>query len=496
MIRPFFTACLLAVLSLSANAKSVTVSKDMLMDKIKGSWAGQTIGCTYGGPTEFRYQGKTIPQDVKIEWNEGCIKHTFENWPGLYDDVYMDLTFLQVLKEQGLDTPANVFADAYAHAEYPLWHANQAGRFNIQRGIYPPLSGNWKYNPHADDIDYQIEADYAGIICPAMPNAASRLSDKIGHLMNYGDGWYGGVYVGAMYTLAYVNNDVNTLVSQALRTIPSKSKFYQAMQDVINWHAQYPKDWAKTWQLVQDKYSDEVGCPDGVKTPFDIDALINSAYIVIGLLYGEGDFDRTLEISCRCGQDSDCNPASAGGILGCMLGYSNIPQKWLSNLYEVEDLNFAYSKISLNKTYQYSMDLASQLILRNGGKDLGDFFLIKQQNPKAVRLEQSFPGMHVQEVLSGGPVQEFSDRQFTGTGFVVSGGVNCSNESYVAQVEAIVDGKSIGILKCPARFHDRTCELAWKYNLKSGPHTLSLRWLNPQSDATVNCGRFIIYAKD
>ena len=65
------------------------------------------------------------------------------------------------------------------------------------------LPGSWKNNPHADCIDYQIESDFAGLMSPGMPNTASEISDKIGHIMNYGDGWYGGVYVGAMYSLAF-----------------------------------------------------------------------------------------------------------------------------------------------------------------------------------------------------------------------------------------------------------------------------------------------------
>lgn len=490
------TAFVLAVFSSAGNsATTVSISKYDLMDKIKGGWAAQTIGCTYGGPTEFRYQGRVIPDEVEIEWNDDIIKTTFEKWPSLYDDIYMDLTFLQVLHDEGLDAPVKSFANAYAYAKYPLWHANQAGRFNIHRGILPPLSGHWKYNPHADDIDYQIEADFAGIICPGMPNAASKLSDKVGHIMNYGDGWYGGVYVGAMYTLAYIHNDIETIVREALLSVPQKSRFHQAMQDVIDWHSQYPADWKKTWQLVQDKYSDEPGCPEGVKAPLDIDALINSAYIVIGLLYGEGDFDKTLEISTRCGQDSDCNPASAGGILGCMIGYSHLPRRWMKSLQEVEDINFSYTTISLNRTYDYSMELAAKMILRNGGKDLGDRFVIRQQKPKAVRREQSFPGMHVSKVEPGCPVAEFGEKEFYGTGFVVAGNVSCSDAKYVAEVEAVVDGKSLGVMRCPADFHDRTCELAWKYDLKRGSHKVSLRLLNPRPDAKVDCGRFIIYDK-
>ena len=86
--------------------------------------------------------------------------------------------------------------------------------------------------------------------------------------------------------------------------------------------------------------------------------MINSAYILIGLLYGEGDFYKTLDISTRCGQDSDCNPASAGGILGTILGYSRIPDYWMKNLREVENMDFAYTTISLNKTYQMGFDQA------------------------------------------------------------------------------------------------------------------------------------------
>lgn len=106
-------------------------------------------------------------------------------------------------------------------------------------------------NPHADDIDYQIEADFAGLMSPGMPNAASDISDKIGHIMCYGDGWYGGVYVGAMYSLAFVYNDIYTIVTEALKTIPEQSTFHQCISDVIRWYKEYPEDWHQTWFEIQ-----------------------------------------------------------------------------------------------------------------------------------------------------------------------------------------------------------------------------------------------------
>jgi len=232
-------------------SEEISIPKAELMDKIKGGWAGQVIGCTYGGPTEFRFNGTMIQEYQPIPWYEGYIKSWYDNAPGLYDDIYMDLTFVEVFENEGLDAPAQSHANAFANAEYMLWHANQAARYNILNGINPPESGYWTNNPHANDIDFQIEADFAGLMSPGMVNSATEICDKIGHIMNYGDGWYGGVYVAAMYSLAFVYHDVEYIVSEALKTIPEQSQFYQCVNDVINWYHQYPNDWKATWFEVE-----------------------------------------------------------------------------------------------------------------------------------------------------------------------------------------------------------------------------------------------------
>ena len=98
---------------------------DELMNKIKGGWAGQTIGVTYGGPTEFDYRGKTIGDDVQVPWGEEqYVKEMLTESSWLYDDIYMDLTFVEVFERLGVDAPVDSLAMAFAHAPYPLWHAN------------------------------------------------------------------------------------------------------------------------------------------------------------------------------------------------------------------------------------------------------------------------------------------------------------------------------------------------------------------------------------
>lgn len=317
-----------------SNAKKVTLSEEVLYDKVKGAWAGQTLGCSYGGPTEFKFLGTIIQEYIPIPWNKNVVRKWYDTFPGLYDDIYVDLTFVEVFEKCGLEAPVDSFANAFKRTEYPLWHANQMARYNLHQGIKPSQCGNWKNNPHASCIDFQIEADFAGIMSPGLVNQSAKICDKIGHIISYGDGWYGGVYVAAMYTMAYISNDINCIVKEALEIIPKQTGFYQCMADVIKWHKKYPNDWKKTWFELQNKWSEENSCPDGIHNSFNIGTKINCAYILLGLLYGGGDFSKTIDISTRAGQDSDCNPASAGGILGTMLGYNKIPKQWQEALLE------------------------------------------------------------------------------------------------------------------------------------------------------------------
>jgi len=475
-----------------------TISLADLKDKIKGGWAGQTIGVTFGGPTEFCYNGTFIQDYQTIPWYDGYLRKWMEEVPGLYDDIYMDLTFVDVFERVGLDAPVDSFAHAFANAGYTLWHANQAARYNILNGIKAPQSGHWLHNPHADDIDYQIESDFAGLMNPGMPNAASEISDKIGHIMNYGDGWYGGVYVGAMYSLAFVSDDIQAIVEEALRAIPAKSDFYQCMADVIAWHKQYPDDWKQTWFEIQRKWAAEVGCPEGVFAPFDIDAKINAAYIVLGLLYGNGDYTSTLEIATRAGQDSDCNPSSAGGILGTMIGYSKIPAYWKMGLADVEDHHFKYTTMSLNKVYDIGYRHALEMIKRNGGSVDETEATIAVQRPKPVRYEKSFDGVYpVERVMVNQDVTSEYSFEAEGTGVVLLGAAIKDTDTlsdYVLSVALYIDGEQVETFAMTTDYIKRRNEVFWKYQLPKRKHRMKVVITNPQPGYRLRLNNYVVYS--
>jgi hypothetical protein len=336
---------------------------------------------------------------------------------------------------------------------------------------------------------------------PGMPNTASQISDKIGHIMNYGDGWYGGVYVGAMYTLAFTSNDINYIVNEALKTIPQESSYYQCISDVIKWYNKYPADWHQTWLELQKKWSSDVGCPEGVFNAFDIDSKINSAYVVMGLLYGNGDYTKTLEVATRCGQDADCNPSTVGGILGAMLGYKNIPAYWKMGLKDAETIDFKYTTMSLNKVYDIGFKHALQVIQRNGGNVDGDRITILTQAPQTVKLEQSFPGLvplqktELHEDINNKDLSF----EFSGTGFALRGEAvkkKYDEKEYTFEAELYVDGNRVETAKIPTAYTIRRHDLFWRYQLPNKKHSVRIKVLNPNDNYQLNSFDYTIYGDE
>jgi len=367
---------------------------DTYIDKMKAGWVGQMAGVGWGGPTEGDFMNTIMPKDAVPEWTPETVNQ-FDQ-----DDMYVDCTFLQTLERFGLDVSSRQAGIDFANTGYWLWHANSEGRSLLREGIAPPDSGHPQFNRHADDIDYQIESDFAGLIAPGMPNLAVELGEKFGSIMNYGDGIYGGQFMGAMYAEAFFEDDMEKLVEIGLAHIPKGSQYHECISDVLQWYRKYPDDWKKTWKLVSEKYhsTDQYGrfrCVDDLSR-FNIDAKFNGAWVVVGMLYGEGDLDKTIIISMRCGEDSDCNPSSSAGVLFTSRGYRSLPERYIESL----DTNrvFSYSPYTFPNVVEVCRRLASQAVFRAGGyleKDEAgkEVFVIPIEKPRPSKLKQSWePG--------------------------------------------------------------------------------------------------------
>lgn len=357
-----------------------TLSRETLRDKIRGAWAGQMIGVVYGAPTEFKSLG---------EINEGPIQAAPMTNAIVQDDLYVEMTFARVMDTRGLDATTADYGEAFKDSKYELWHANAGARRNLNRGLPAPLSGDPRHNLHADDIDFQIESDFIGIMCPGLPQDANAFADRVGRVMNAGDGLYGGMFVSGMYAAAFFESDPRRVVEAGLASIPAASGYGRILRDVLDWSAAEPGDWRAVWRRIEDKWDRDDVCPDGVNRDFNIDAKLNGAFIAIGLLHGGGDWQQTMEIATRCGQDSDCNPSSALGVLGAMRGYAALPAAHRAAVEQLADAKFSFTEYSFNTIVASTEARALAVIRRAGGTVSAAEVVVPPQAPRAPALERS-----------------------------------------------------------------------------------------------------------
>jgi hypothetical protein len=516
LTRALLGVCILSLAGAgvrAAEAPARRMSRAVLEDKVRGGWAGQMIGVAFGAPTEFHSNGKIL--EGELEWTPDMIANTIHQ-----DDLYVEMTFAEVMDRVGLEATTEQYGEMFRDSKYHLWHANAGARRNLNRGIKAPMSGHPDFNVHANDIDFQIESDFIGLMTPGLPQASNHYADRVGRVMNYGDGLYGGMLFGAMYAAAYFETDPHRVVEEGLKAIPAESGYARLVRDVLAWHAQDPADWRKTWQRIEEKWNRGDLCPDGALVPFNIDARVNGAYVVLGLLYGDGDFAKTLEISTRAGQDSDCNPSSAAGILGVMIGYERIPEKWKAGIPGLADTKFEFTSYSFNEIVASTLKRAEKIILAAGGTVGLEEIVIPVQSPKAPPLEQWDPGVPVARVELDQPAwswrggwtlqtlkNEWSSwkvRQaggagdeatlaFEGTGVAVVG--TMSQEG--GRADVYLDGAKAGEIDAwiPERTNDNDY---WHVTgLANGPHTVRLVVRSEKDDRSkghaIRLERAIVY---
>lgn len=365
-------------------------------EKMRAGWLGQMVGVSFGAPTEFRYVGRMIPAAEVPALRPGIANDAFNQ-----DDLYVEMTFLKSLESYGLGVSAAQAGIDFANSEYQLWHANLAARSNLRMGIAPPDSGHPAFSGFTDDIDYQIEADFAGLISPGLLNNAISLGGKFGSIMNYGDGLYGGQFISCMYAEAFFESDPLKLIETGLSCIPAQSQYAEAIRDVVAWWRENPDDWQATWTRIDAKYRQNPAYrryssgDDWVTDPaFDIDAKINGAFVVLGLLYGQGDPVTTMTVAMRAGQDSDCNPSSAAGVLFAALSPdADLDASYAAGLDTRQQ--FSYTDYNFEQLLDVSEALARQSVLAAGGSletDAagGEVFVIPVQAPQPSPFVQSW----------------------------------------------------------------------------------------------------------
>lgn len=329
----------MVVLAPLARAQPTRVLRDAeYASRLRAMWLAESIATWTG----LRSEGKITeaPFLTDADWGtdlgKGVLEHVtyLDPWPG---DDDTDVEYVALHAMQGLGsawlTP-EALADAWlAHMddEY-LWVANLRTLELMRRGVLPPGTGLPAANQHWLKIDAQLTTEFFGALAPGMPEVGLRLADMPIGNASRGHASHAAQFHVVLYSLASVadpampvRDRILWLMEEARTFIPDTSKAADIVDVVVaDYLANPDKDnWERTRDLVYERYQLNAAS-NGFKYRQWTESSVNFATGLIALVYGEGDFLRTIQIGTLSGWDSDNGTATMGGLLGLLLGYDGL----------------------------------------------------------------------------------------------------------------------------------------------------------------------------
>ncbi len=292
----------------------LNINIDEYKDKILGCWSGKNIGGTLGTP----FEGKREMNDAAFYTQ----KHDGNPLPN--DDLDLQLVWLQAAEEQGLYklTP-RIMGEYWSNFIVGPWNEYSACKANVANGLYPPLSGScnneqWKWSNGA-----WIRSEIWACLFPGSPDEAVEFAYLDSCCDHSGEGIYAEVFTVAIESAAFVEKDIRKLIKTALSKIPQDCRIARSVKLACELYDKKADFKDARNALVKD--SEDLGW---------FQAPANIGFTILGLLYGEGDFSKSVCLATNCGDDTDCTAATAGALLGIIYGRSGIPSKWLEPIGE------------------------------------------------------------------------------------------------------------------------------------------------------------------
>lgn len=241
------------------------------------------------------------------------------------DDISGTITFLRALPDYGNMrdlTPAQIgqtWLNYIIENRTILWwgglgnSSEHTAFLRLKEGIQAPKSGSMALNGKiiAEQIGSQIFIDGWAMVAPGDPGLAADLARRAASVSHDGEGIYGAQVIAAMEALAFVESDIDKLIDCGVSFIPRDSVLYRMIGDIREWHAGEP-DWHKTRARIAGHYGyDSYGG--------NCHIVPNHGMIILGLLYSDDDFQKSMTVVNTAGWDTDCN----SGNLGCLMGIKN-----------------------------------------------------------------------------------------------------------------------------------------------------------------------------
>lgn len=302
------------------------------LEKVYSGFLGMNIGIRLGAPVE-----PTIWSYDRIFNTYGEINEYVKDFKNFAadDDVNGPVFFLRALIDDAKDRPLQAQDVARAWMNYAregvgmFWwggygiSTEHTAYLNLKSGIEAPQSGSIQQNGKilAEQIGGQIFIDTWGLVHPCDPKGAADAGETAASVSHDGEGLCGARFMCACISKAFETSDINQIIRAGLDEIPKTSTYYAVSQAVIDFHKEHPDNFRDCYQmLVKDWGYDKYG---GV-----CHIIPNAGVCILSMLYGNGDFARTIEIATMCSWDTDCNAGNVGTILGVACGIGALPKKY------------------------------------------------------------------------------------------------------------------------------------------------------------------------
>ena len=287
------------------------LNRENLKDKIYACWMGKNIGGTMGTPFEGRQelndiQGFTTPKGTVLP----------------NDDLDLQLVWLKAVEDKGpYNLNAQILGEYWINYIPPHWNEYGIGKGNMKAGLLPPLSGDYQ-NDWKDSNGAWIRSEIWACLAPGFPDIAIRYAVEdacVDHGM--GEGTYAEIFTAAIESSAFLISDIRELINIGLSKIPENCRIARSIGILTD---AYDKgiDWKSTRNLLVED-SKDLGW---------FQAPANVAFAILGMLYGQGDFKKSMIYAINCGDDTDCTGATVGSLFGIMYGTKAIPEDWSSHI--------------------------------------------------------------------------------------------------------------------------------------------------------------------
>src|SRR5690606_34229788 len=313
MIKRISFLSLLLLSAKLAFSQDIVMPAEQVMDKIRGGLLGQNLGVLNGLPYEFTF--------IEQPGNVSDYVPALPEGARTDDDTDFEWVYIYHMQKTGqIRIPYPEIAQLWRERiNRNIWSANRYARHLMDIGIEPPLTGYAPINPWASfNLSGQFLSETFALLAPGMPQTASKIGLHYTQVSIGQESAHATQAFCSMIAVALIEDDIRKIIQWGIAALDEKSIIRDIARDVVDWQRQYPNEWRKTWELIHEKYKQDtwIESYNGYG--------LNAAAVVAALLYGNGDFAKTIEYAFNFGWDADCNAATAGTILGAMKGY-----KWI-----------------------------------------------------------------------------------------------------------------------------------------------------------------------